>query len=72
MLQQIRSICLKLSLQNTYGQLMNDLMINTKFTSLKNIVDARLAIVCKLWKPFHIGTSIPFHSFLSYAILYVG
>ena len=46
MLQQIRSICLQLSLQNTYGQLMNDLMINTKFTSLKNIVDVRLAIVC--------------------------
>ena len=38
MLQQIRSFFLKLSLQNTHGQLM----ANTKFTSLKNIVGVSL------------------------------
>ena len=48
-----------------YTRSVNGLMTNTKFTSLKNIVAVSLyrqhTQVIKA--VFHIGTSIPFHSF---------
>ena len=68
MLQKIRSGFETIPAKYTWS--VNGLMTNIKFTSLKNIGGVSL---CRkhtqvIETVFHIGTSIPFHSFWAYAI----